>query len=140
MEVQNKSIIFVSRNKNNNDMNNRNNTRLEELAREYNATMKHAEDLKVEYSFECLREEVKQMVFETLDELDSETKMGLFIAAIEDPTSFTELIDGIVEQVLDALIVTMTIEVLMEMESEMYEKQHAKMFKAELERMFIMGV
>jgi hypothetical protein len=122
LEIQNKSIIFVSRNNNKNKSNMNYNQKLTSLANEYEATMNHANEVMNE----IIETALEQAMVEAFNELTPEEQMalivGLLCEQVED--SITEELTAVVEAIEKA-----------EQEEEMrrYEEERKREFFKDLE-------
>ena len=104
-------------------MNNRNNTRLEELAREYNATVEHANDVLNEF----VEAAIEQAMIEAFNELSPADQMALIVGLLCEQVE-----DNIVDEL--TAVVEAIEKAAQEEEMRRYEEECAREFFAELER------
>ena len=132
MEIQNKSIIFVSRNNNKNKSNMNYDQKLISLANEYEATMNHADEVFNEFVATAF----EQAMVEAFNELTEEEQMvivlgllGYFPIAPQQPTAEDEL-----AYLLASIDKALSEENCIVLEDDEYEDEFRNEFFAELER------
>ena len=125
LEIQNKSIIFVSRNNNKNKSNMNYNQKLTSLANEFEATMNHADEVMNE----IIATAFEQAMVEAFNELTPEEQMalivGLLCEQVED--SIAEELTAVVEAIEKAA---------QEEEMRRYEEERKREFFKELDAFF----